>query len=80
MSSSIFASSCDVRKPSKKWRNGIRAPSVAMWAIAARSCASWTEAEARRAKPVGRQAMTSEWSPKMDSACVASVRADTCIA
>ena len=24
--------------------------------------------------------MTSEWSPKMDSACVASVRAETCIA
>ena len=32
------------------------------------------------AKPVCRQAMTSEWSPKIDSACVASVRAATCIA
>ncbi len=58
----------------------MRAPSVATCAIAARSCASWTDAEAMSAKPVWRQAMTSEWSPKMDSACVASVRAETCIA
>ena len=32
------------------------------------------------AKPVCRQAMTSEWSPKIESACVARVRAATCIA
>ncbi len=31
------------------------------------------------AKPVWRQAMTSEWSPKIDSAWVARVRADTCM-
>ena len=43
------------------------------------SCASWTEFEHRRANPVWRQAMTSEWSPKIDKACVASVRAATCI-
>ena len=29
------------------------------------------------AKPVWRQAMTSEWSPKMFSACVETVRAET---
>src|SRR5512136_3486392 len=31
------------------------------------------------AKPVWRQAMTSEWSPKIESACDATVRADTCM-
>ena len=31
------------------------------------------------AQPVERQAITSEWSPKIDSACVASVRAVTCM-
>ncbi len=30
-------------------------------------------------KPVCRTAITSEWSPKMESAWVASVRADTCM-
>ena len=44
------------------------------------SCASCTEFEQSSAKPVWRQAITSEWSPKIDSACVASVRAVTCIA
>ena len=43
------------------------------------SCASWTEFEQSMAKPVWRQAMTSEWSPKIDRAWVASVRAATCI-
>ncbi len=38
---------------------------------------SCTLASASMAKPVWRQAMTSEWSPKMDSACVATVRALT---
>ncbi len=52
---------------------------VAACAMAARSWASWTEPEASRAKPVCRQAITSEWSPKIDSACVASVRAATCM-
>ena len=58
----------------------MRDASVAACAMAAKSCASWTEPEASIAKPVCRQAMTSEWSPKIDSACVASVRAATCIA
>ena len=31
------------------------------------------------AKPVDLQAITSEWSPKIDKACVAMVRAATCI-
>ena len=34
---------------------------------------------ASMAKPVWRAAITSEWSPKIDSACVASVRAATCM-
>ena len=38
---------------------------------------SWTLPSASMAKPVWRQAMTSEWSPKMFSAWVATVRADT---
>jgi hypothetical protein len=78
-SGSIVATSWEVRKPSKKCRNGIRLRSVAAWAIAAMSCASCTEPDASIAKPVPRQAITSEWSPKMDSAWVASVRAATCM-
>ena len=78
-SSSILATSCEVRKPSKKCRNGTRARSVAAWAIRARSWASCTEAEASIAQPVMRPAMTSLWSPKMESACVASARAATCM-
>ena len=35
--------------------------------------------EQSMAKPVPRAAMTSQWSPKIESACVASVRAATCI-
>ena len=46
MSSSTFATSCEVRNPSKKWRNGMRERIDARCAIAAKSCASWTEAEA----------------------------------
>jgi hypothetical protein len=76
-SCSILATSCEVRKPSKKCRNGTRASSVAAWAIAAMSCASWTEAEHSMAQPVVRAAMTSLWSPKIDSAWVATVRAAT---
>ena len=66
-----------VRKPSKKCRNGIRAASVAACAIKALSCASCTEAEPSSAKPVPRAAITSLWSPKIDSACVAKARAAT---
>ena len=64
-----------VRKPSKKCRNGTRDFSVAMWAIIAMSCASCTLDAASIAKPVVRALITSLWSPKIDSACVASVRA-----
>ncbi len=79
MSSSIFDTSCDVRKPSKKCMNGTRESSVAACAMAAKSCASCTDAALSIAKPVVRHAMTSEWSPKMDNAWVAMVRAATCI-
>src|SRR5512136_765548 len=47
--------------------------------MSAKSCASCTDPEASIAKPVWRHAITSEWSPKIDSACVATVRADTCM-
>ena len=76
---SIVCSSCEVRKPSKKCTNGIRVCSVAAWATSAKSCASCTDAADKRAKPVWRTAITSEWSPKIDSPCAASERAATCI-
>ena len=57
--------------------NGTRVSKVAEWEIRAMSCASWTELEAIMTKPVWRQAITSEWSPKMESAWVASARAVT---
>ena len=69
--------SCEVRKPSKKCRNGTRARSVAAWATSAKSCASWTEPAASIAQPVVRACITSLWSPKIDSAWVAIVRAAT---
>ncbi len=78
-SSSIFRTSCEVRKPSKKCRKGIRASRVAAWATRAKSWASWTEPEERSANPIWRQAITSEWSPKIDRAWEATVRAATCI-
>ena len=68
-----------MRKPSKKWRNGTRASSVAACATSARSWASWTEDEQSSAKPVDRAAITSEWSPKIESAWVAIARAATWI-
>ncbi len=76
---SIFATSCEVRNPSKKWRKGTRASRVAIVEIAAMSCASCTDEEQSIAKPVVRAAITSEWSPKIESACVATVRAATWI-
>ena len=76
---SIVWSSCEVRKPSKKCTNGTRVSSVAAWATSARSWASWTDAAESSAKPVWRTAITSEWSPKIDSPCAASERAATCI-
>ena len=72
-------SSCEVRKPSKKCRKGTRELRVAAWATRARSCASWTVAEESIAHPVERTDITSEWSPKMESACVARLRAATWI-
>ncbi len=50
---------------------------AARWATAARSMTSCTLPSHSMAKPVWRQAMTSEWSPKMFSAWVDTVRADT---
>jgi hypothetical protein len=47
------------------------------WATSARSWTSCTDEEASIAHPVGRAAITSEWSPKIDSAWVATVRAAT---
>ena len=69
--------SCEVRNPSKKCRNGTRARSVAACETRAKSCASCTEEAHSIAQPVIRADITSLWSPKIDSACVASVRAAT---
>jgi hypothetical protein len=69
--------SCEVRNPSKKCRKGTRVDSVAAWAIKAASCASCTEPDESKAKPVVRVVMTSEWSPKIDKAEVATERAAT---
>ena len=71
-------SSCEVRNPSKKCTNGTRVASVAACATSARSCASCTDADASNANPVARTAITSEWSPKMESPCAARDRAATC--
>ncbi len=50
---------------------------AARWATAERSMTSCTLPSASMAKPVWRQAITSEWSPKMLRAWVDTVRADT---
>src|SRR5262249_2907587 len=55
-----------------------RERSVAAWPMQAKSWASCTELEQSRAKPVWRQANTSDWSPKIDKAWAATVRAATC--
>ena len=57
---SILLTSWEVRKPSKKWTKGTRPARVAAWAMRAKSMTSCTEAEQSMAKPVVRQAMTSE--------------------
>ena len=41
------------------------------------SWASWTDDDAKSAKPVWRAAITSEWSPNIDKAWVATVLAAT---
>ena len=74
---SILATSEEVLNPSKKCTKGTRHCSVAEWATKARSCASCTEEEASMANPVWRIDMTSLWSPKMERAWVATVRAAT---
>ena len=48
-------------------------------ATAPRSIVSCTLAEASMAKPVWRQAIASEWSPKMEMEWVPTVRAATCM-
>ena len=75
--SSIFWISCEVRKPSKKCRNGTRAFRATRCATPARSITSCTDDVASMAKPVWRVAMTSWWSPKIDSDCAARARAET---
>jgi hypothetical protein len=74
-----LATSWEVRKPSKKCRNGTREASAEACATRAKSWASCTEPAASIAQPVGRAAITSEWSPKIDRAWVATVRAATWI-
>ncbi len=75
VSCSTLATSCEVRKPSKKWRKGRRDSRVAAWAISAMSMTSCTELEESMPKPVERAAITSLWSPKIERACAASARA-----
>ena len=55
----ILFTSWEVRKPSKKCRNGTRLRKVVQWATSARSWASCTLAEASMANPVVRAAITS---------------------
>ena len=55
----------------------MRDASVAFCAMSAMSCASCAELEQSIAQPVIRAAMTSEWSPKIESACAATARAAT---
>ena len=50
---------------------------AARWATAPRSMTSWGLALHSMAYPVERQDITSLWSPKIDSAWVASARAET---
>ena len=70
---SIFATSWEVRNPSKKWRNGTGS-SVVAWATRARSCASCTDEAHGIANPSSAQP-SRRGSPKIESACVATVRA-----
>ncbi len=50
LSCSIFCTSCEVRKPSKKCTKGRRADSAEAWAMSAMSIASCTEPEADEAE------------------------------
>jgi hypothetical protein len=60
----------------KEVQEGHAASSVAAWATIAMSWASCNELDANMAQPVERQDITSLWSPKIDNACVATVRAE----
>ncbi len=48
------------------------------WATNPRSMTSCSEDAASMANPVWRTAITSWWSPKIESACAARARAETC--
>ena len=74
----IFWTSWEVRKPSNMCRTGSRPFRLARVAMAAKSPASCTEAEQRITQPVPRQAITSLWSPKIESPWAARERAATC--
>ena len=81
-SSSIIStvlSSWLVLNPSKKCIKGREHLIAERCATAARSCASWTLEEEIIHQPVCLHAYTSEWSPNIDSACVATVLLATCI-
>ena len=79
-SASIFATSCEVRKPSKKCRNGTRDSSVAAWAISGqvvrllhrvRARAARSRSGGRPSRPSGRRRSTGRgWR---------AVRAATCM-
>ena len=68
-------SSCDVLNPSNIFKKGILECNVAEVAIIAISCASCALFPNNIANPVPLTAITSLWSPKIDSACVAKARA-----
>ncbi len=68
-----------MRNPSKKCRKGTRPRMADRWATAAMSMHSCTLEEDSMANPVWRQAITSEWSPKMEKPEVPTVRAATWI-
>ncbi len=67
-----------MRNPSKKCRNGTRPSMAARCGTAVRSMTSCTLPSQIIARPVWRHAITSEWSPKMENACVPTVRELTC--
>ncbi len=68
--SSGLRARCGTRRRNARTERG--SAGSAAWAIRAKSWASWTLLEASMPKPVWRTAMTSEWSPKIESAWQAS--------
>ena len=77
--SSIVFISWLVLNPSKKWTNGTLLWRVDKCATSAISIASWTPDAHSIAQPVCLTLITSEWSPNIDNAWVASALALTCI-